>query len=222
VGKSVLVDNFLYTTTDTITTPLPSTGRSIPISDNHIAVSPYTWWSGTDYKQINAAGGYIKIAFSGTHLGVDVDTSQLASISPSSVLLRAYIDGATTPIAKTLANVINGEVVFSDTLSAGYHYAIIYGGFSNVSTSRWSGNPPNALLIKNIRLSESGAILPLSDTPILPSDKKLIFYGDSITEGEQVSVAEKGYAPLLGKKLKMEYGQLGYAGGRWNVAHPAN
>jgi hypothetical protein len=127
VGRSVFIDNFLYTTTDEENVIGEATGVIIPISNTTIVVSPYTWYSGTDYKQINAAGGYIKVAFNGSHLGVGVDTSKLASISPSNVLLRAYIDGSTIPISKTLANVNSGEVVFNDSLASGNHYAIIYG-----------------------------------------------------------------------------------------------
>jgi lysophospholipase L1-like esterase len=211
VGKSVFVDNFLYTTTDEENTV-------VPISNTSIAISPYTWYSGSDYKQINAAGGYIKVAFSGTHLGVGVDTSKLAGISPSNIFLRTYIDGSTTPVNKTLANVNNGEVVFSDNLASGNHYAIIYGGF-NVSNSRRSGNPPASLMIKSIILSTGSEVQSLTGTPIVPSNKKILFYGDSITEGSLVSVAEKGYAPTLAKNLGLEYGQLGYGGGRWNTIH---
>ncbi|GHV21689.1 hypothetical protein FACS189428_2510 [Clostridia bacterium] len=221
VGKSVFVDNFLYTTTDEENVIGESTGVVIPISNTNIVASPYTWYLGTDYKQINAAGGYIKVAFNGTHLGVGVDTSQLAGISPSNILLRAYTDGSTTPVSKTLANVNNGEVVFSDNLANGNHYAIIYGGFSNISNSRRSGNPPASLMIKSVILSTGSEVKPLTGTAIALSDKKVIFYGDSITEGSLVSVAEKGYAPTLGKDLGIEYGQLGYGGGRWNTVHPS-
>ncbi|MDR2540794.1 MAG: hypothetical protein LBD11_03250 [Candidatus Peribacteria bacterium] len=76
-------------------------------------------------------------------------------------------------------------------------------------------------MIKSVILSTGSEVKPLTGTLIAPSDKKIIFYGDSITEGSLVSVAEKGYAPTLGKYLGIEYGQLGYGGGRWNTVHPS-
>jgi hypothetical protein len=63
------IDNLTYTTVDEISLPNPSfSGTIIPISDENLYRSPYNRYSGNDYKQTNAGGAYVKLAFSGTTL----------------------------------------------------------------------------------------------------------------------------------------------------------
>jgi hypothetical protein len=82
--------------------------------------------------------------------------------------------------------------------------------------SSWASAASKSLKITGITLSSDGAIQPLIDTPIAPSDKKVIFYGDSITEAHGVNgAAQTSYAERLGRSLHFDYANIGYAGEQW-------
>lgn len=210
---AVFVEEFGYMSNSANTLTL------VPISSDEIVTSPYTWYSADGYKQANSGGAYIKLAFTGTRLGLGVDTKRLGAVSPESVNIRAYIDGETTPIAKTLADEIDGQITFSYTLTPTDHYAVIYVGFTPAQNNRWADGAPNSVIVTHVLLAADGLIKPIAGTPIRPEKQRVIFYGDSITEGAGATAAERGFAPLLAQELQLEYGQLGYSGSQWSTEH---
>lgn len=202
----------------------------VNVTDSNILWSPYSWvFSGSTYAQTPTTGSYLKVAFTGSTLALDIDTSMLASIAPNvapaNVGVAAYIDGSATPVRRTLANISGGELVFRNDLAAGNHYAQIYLTNTPVSARRWGttgpDTPPTALLrITAIQLATDGSILPLTGTPLAKKTPKLIFYGDSITEGNNIggTYAELSYAANLGRSLNAEYSERGYASLAWTAS----
>jgi hypothetical protein len=200
------LDNFLYTSNDSVLNT-----SVIPASDTNILWSPYNHYSGNGYQQILSEGGYVKVSFSGQYLGLEVDTSNLNAIPANSIIVHTYLDGATTPLINTLADMDgNNQVLISNALTTGTHNATIYLSKTTPSNNRWTNNAPNTLRISGIVLEEDGLLLPIPS-----SSKNLIFYGDSITEGYSgiPQGAEYSYAGRLGNMLEnVEYGQVGYSG----------
>jgi hypothetical protein len=69
----------------------------------------------------------------------------------------------------------------------------------------------------------TGSILSAAGTPVGPKSDKVIFFGDSITEGYHDTADERAYsadvATLLGN---VEYGQIAYSGAGWDISAPNN
>ena len=198
------------------------------VNDSRLVWSPYNWHvNGSAWTETSPDGGYVKVAFTGDTLALGVDlTSQISEgVSLDKIRLDAYIDGSSTPITKTLADASNSFLTFSSTLSSGNHYAIIY-----LSSTFWGGGndrwiiPTSVVRITKIQFANDGTgnILSLAGTPLEKKNKKILIYGDSITEGAldpgaAYAYAEYAYSAVLGKDLGVEYGQVAYSGMGWTV-----
>jgi hypothetical protein len=200
-----IFDNFSYVSDDGIVPSVPSL-VFVPYTDTNITYSPYNWYNAGSYMQGMPVGAYFKVAFSGTHLGITTTNANNATID-------VYLDGAVTPITKSISTT-SGEVVISDTLSNGNHYAVIY--LKQASGDTRANTASRSLRITGITLSLDGAIQSLTPTPIAPSHNKVIFYGDSITEAHGVNnAAQTSYAERVGRALDVDYANIGYAGEQW-------
>ncbi len=191
----------------------------VSITDSNLVWSPYNWnFNGSTYAQTTAGGAYVKVGFTGSTLALGISTAGNGVVDLSTIEVNAYIDGSGVPVSKTLADVSGGILTFSSALSAGNHYAIIYLSKSVEGTDRWIG-PTNIIRITKIQLATdgTGAGRSLSSTPLAQKSKKIVIFGDSITEGVGVDEAENGYAAVLGRTLAMEYGQVGYGAVGWDV-----
>jgi lysophospholipase L1-like esterase len=215
-GASVAVDNFTYTTTDE---PNPVTYATVPRDDSNLVYSPYTWYDmGSDYS-CNFAGCYIKLAFTGTTLGLDITTAGLYG----NTILHAYVDGATSPLEQNFNGSSDSKVIFTDSLPMSDHYASIYVSSVYGGSGKWVASATgSSVKVRNVLLSDGASILSTTDTPVAEkTDGKVIFYGDSITEYAidiGVAIGEKSYATVLGQNLNMEYGQLGMSNTGWNYS----
>lgn len=191
---------------------------AVSVDDSNLVWSPYNWkFSGTSYAQTAAGGSYVKIAFTGDTLGINVDTTALdgAGYDPANIKVHAYIDGATTPISKTLADAVSNTVTFSNSLTPGNHYARIMLSATQQFNNRWTSGAPNSLRITGIQLNTSGTVNDLSTTPLAQKPRKILIYGDSITEGIGASQFENSYAAIMATDLNAEYGQVGYGKLGW-------
>lgn len=187
----------------------------ISIHEERVYFSPYSWYDGGNYKINTVGGGYIKIAFTGSFLGITVDANRTKN--PDEMLIQTYIDGSTEPIAVYLdfANV-DGLIKIADNLSAGTHYAIIYLSSTNGSENAWTKPPKNALCVKGLNINPGEQLIDLADTPIKVKSRRIICYGDSITEGYGTEKGnEYGYAPVMANLLDCEYGQCAVGGAGW-------
>lgn len=192
---------------------------SIAVNNANLYWSPYNWrTNGSTWTQTCPGGGYLKVAFTGTTLGIHVDKSTMGGVTLSSMMVNCYIDGATTPTVSTNIGAAdaNSLITFTTSLTAGNHYAIIYLSQSPHLSDRWT-TPAEVLRITDIALANGASVLTLTGTAIQPATKKILMYGDSITEGYMTTKDEVGYAPKMAKAMSVEYGQVGFAGTAWAV-----
>jgi len=221
--KLGLVSIFILTMVGffSLSTPSVFAAGEIAVDNSNIAWSPYGWVAnGSVYKQSPTVGSYINVAFTGTTLGLNVDASMVtAPAVPANVIVSAYIDGG-APISLTLADVSVNQLIFTSSLSSGSHYAHIVIDSNTNSSSRWSysgGAPISLLRVTSIQLESSGTIQSLAATPLAQTGPKILYYGDSITEGNGISgtYGSQSHAAIVGNALDAQYGIHGYSSLMW-------
>lgn len=187
----------------------------ISIHEERVYFSPYSWYDGGSFKLNTVGGGYIKIAFTGDVLGITVDATRTKA--PGNMIIQTYVDGATEPIMRTLDFADDsGYIKLTDNLSSGQHYAIVYLSSTDGSENAWTPPPKNALYVRSLHIAPGAQLIDLADTPIKVKSRRVLFYGDSITEGYgTVKGNEYGYAPVMANLLDCEYGQCAVGGAGW-------
>ncbi len=202
-----------------VVTTLPP--GEVRVNNAELIWSPYNWkFNGSTWAQTTPGGAYVKVGFTGSTLALGVSTSTMDGIDLGDVVVNAYIDGSASPVSKTLEDLsATGLLTFSSGLSSGSHYAIIYLSHTLESADRWSV-PANVLRITKIQLATdgTGAVASLASTPLAEKSRKIIIFGDSITEGVGTSGAEYAYSAILAETLDVEYGQIGYGAVGWDVS----
>ena len=199
----------------------------VAVDSPDLVWSPYNWqFNGSSWAQTSPGGAYVKFAFTGSALGININQSMLNGIDPSQMVLDAYVDGSTTPVTRTFADATdNGtHIMFTTSLGAGDHYAVIYFAQSPFQVDRWIG-PADDLRVTSLQLAAdgTGGILPPAGTPVAPKSEKVIFFGDSITEGYHDTADENAYSADVAKLLgNVEYGQIAYSGAGWDISAPNN
>jgi lysophospholipase L1-like esterase len=199
----------------------------VSVDNPNLVWSPYNWqFDGSSWAQTSPGGAYVKFAFTGSTLGINIDQSMLNGIDPSQMHLDAYVDGSATPITKTFADATdNGtQITFTASLGTGDHYAIIYFAQSPFQVDRWIG-PADDLRVTSLQLAQDGTgdILPPAGTPVAAKPEKVIFFGDSITEGYHDTADENAYSADVAKLLgNVEYGQIAYSGAGWDISAANN
>ncbi|MDQ3459175.1 MAG: GDSL-type esterase/lipase family protein [Deinococcota bacterium] len=195
-------------------------GVTFPFDDPAVFYSPYNWRDGGGFAESNTPGAYLKAGFSGASLKLNVDVSQLAGEAAGNYpSLRAVIDGVASDHSLGAGQT---QVTLASGLSGGDHSLELH--FVNVRdrVDRWF-TPKNALRIGGFELA-SGA--RLSPAPLRP--KRLLVFGDSITEGRLIGDDEthdatltyiQGTAADLDAEVSIvAFGGQGYrAGGIGNV-----
>lgn len=221
--KLGLVSIFILTALSffSLSTPGVFAAGEIAVDNPNIAWSPYGWVAnGSVYRQSPTVGSYINVAFTGTTLGLNVDASMVsAPAAPANVTVAAYIDG-NAPITLSLADVSANQLIFTSSLSSGDHYAHIVIQSNTNFSSRWSysgGTPISLLRITSIQLSPSGLTKSLATTPLAQTGPKIIYYGDSITEGNGIggTYGSQSHASVVGDTLDAQYGIHGYSSLTW-------
>jgi lysophospholipase L1-like esterase len=209
-----------------LSVPGTATGE-VAVDNPDLVWSPYNWqFDGSSWAQTSPGGAYVKFAFTGSTLGINIDQSMLNGIDPSQMHLDAYVDGSATPITKTFADATDSgtQITFTTSLGTGDHYAVIYFAQSPFQVDRWIG-PADDLRVTSLQLALDGTgdILPPAGTPIAAQPKKVIFFGDSITEGYHDTADENAYSADVAKVLgNVEYGQIAYSGAGWDISAPNN
>lgn len=221
--KLGLVSIFILTMVGffSLSTPGVFAAGEIAVDNSNIAWSPYGWVAnGSVYKQSPTVGSYINVAFTGTTLGLNVDASMVSAPAvPANVTVSAYIDGG-APITLSLADVSANQLIFTSSLSSGSHYAHIVIDSNTNFSSRWSysgGAPISLLRVTSIQLESSGTIQSLATTPLAQTGPKILYYGDSITEGNGISgtYGSQSHAAVVGDALDAQYGIHGYSSLTW-------
>ena len=188
--------------------------------------SPYNWYSvGSSYIQSVNPGSYFKVNFSGTSVYMKVDVS---AISAASVIAKSYpriyyqVDGGSWQTYQLQSS--DTSIPLATSLSDSVHNLQVIFLSSDAYTTKWDGTM--SLKITGLTL-DSGKIL--SPATLLP--KKMIFFGDSITEGAWVlgnhtdltdysnyEMATASWIVPVASGLNAEYGNVGFGGQSWSQA----
>jgi hypothetical protein len=206
--------------------------KTIPVTDPNLFFSPYNWTipglgdtpapSPTEIVS-NQPGAYFLAQFSGsTRVVLNLD---LLGTPPgggtTSLAVRWRIDN-TLFLKQNLDNT-QPNLTLASNLSAGPHTLQFWFVSSAYTVNRWArtatlGNrypaPPQSLRIAGITL-DSGATL-LAPTGLRPG--RILFYGDSITEGLGALPAQDAtmtYAVTCARLFNAEYGIVGNSGQGW-------
>jgi hypothetical protein len=196
---------------------------SISLTDPNVIWSPYNWNITAGSATSNAGGAYFRFGFTGTQLAVMFDTSALINAGTASdhyPIVRYSVDNG------TLADyqISSGQpCIQQQGLASGTHTLELF-----YNAGWWSGlgNPPDmwntpveAVVVHGFYIdngSSSSAVARLS--------KKLLWFGDSISQGQAVTYSltnpanNSSYdtvpvyvARALGAELgNVSYGDQGY------------
>lgn len=193
-------------------TPSAAAGPvAVANNDANLVWSPYNWDDRGSYKETATTGAYVKFGFSGTSVKVKVDLSALGAASVASgnyPVVRTIIDGY-SHVDTQLTSATTA--VTRSGLAAGSHTVDVYLLASQNSVDRW--NTPLGLRVTGFELDAGAAT-----QAIATRSKRMIYFGDSITEGYYV--IQSGYpagnsalhtvVPSIALALDAEYGQIGY------------
>jgi lysophospholipase L1-like esterase len=217
-GGSSRLTGFAYADVDP-SAPQPDWEVNVPVSDPNIYWSPNNWWTALDgaMKQTSTGGAYLKVAFTGSKLGLAV----LRAGAPDDLAVTAYVDGATSPTTQvTLAQApATGEAVLP--LATGLatnvtHTATVHLTTNSEGSDRWNGDPPNALRVVGLALDDLAATVPLGSSGVAPKSEHILFFGDSITQWG----GENRWTNLLAAALGYEHGNIAYSGQGWSKTAP--
>ncbi len=200
-------------------------GQRFPVTDACLRPSPYNWSRTTDAMLTVNPGAYFKIGFTGTSIKLNVDVSAMSGASlPAKEYprLRWTIDDGAYTTYQLLST--DTEVTLATGLAAGTHQLTLYMLSSYYNADRWSA-PVMALKITSLTL-DAGAS---TAAPTL-RDKRLIVYGDSITEGawalagpadltdySTAQDATAAWAAAVADALGCEYGIVAFGSQGWDT-----
>lgn len=191
---------------DAVAPDLPDT---LP-SDTAIFYSPYNWKLETESAKTICAGAYFKTIFTGSSCVLFFDLTNNLSPLPE---LRIVVDGtdyARVPLAQTI------RVDAPDVLTNTEHLLEVYVDSTSLEVNRW-GSQENQVNFTGFKLNTPSDQLKPTNT----RKNKILFYGDSITEGIYTIKSTGGtdvsrhsafisWAIQVGKNLNSEFGIVGF------------
>ena len=212
----------------------------LPVTDQNIFFSPYNTFSdgsgpmlssniraGSSYAVWTHAGSYLKAAFTGSSVALALDTT---SINEGEMpIVRWSLDNRPME-TKQLAH---GTFLLplGSHLDGSAHSLVLYLASISINYDRWN-QPAEAVKITGVQLDQGGRLIAAFG-PIQLAPKRIIFYGDSITEGAWIlgdsfrhqdgkypdwvvrSDATRAWPALLAPALDAEYGNCGSGGMSW-------
>lgn len=177
-----------------------------------IVYSPYNWLTGsTSAKTINP-GAYFKTLFTGATCTLNFDTSNLTSPNPR-LLIR--VDRRTWQAATVASTVSVTMPTDQDNTT---HLLEVLVDAATETVNRWNSPQNTAVVMTGITLASAGDSLSAPQS----KPKRLLVYGDSITEGVRTlklngavndldrNSAVVGWALELGNYLDAEVGVVGF------------
>ena len=197
----------------------------IPISDPQVVFSPYNWYrSGSAYAQSANPGAYLKVGFTGSKIGLDLDVSPLtmANVPASQYpVVRFSVDGG--PASTVQLSPATTSLPCGSNLRAGNHTLLLQYVAGYVFLDFWT--PVNVLRVNGFSL-DPGASL----TRVPSHSLNVLFLGDSITNGDDdiatfthgitnevdTQDATIGYPSVVAAGIEAEYGVVAYGGASWD------
>ncbi|MCW3099274.1 MAG: hypothetical protein JWL77_4892 [Chthonomonadaceae bacterium] len=209
---------------------LPQTlwGQSVPVGASNWFFSPYNWNSlGLNEIVTNQPGAYFSLRFAGSSRAVlNLDTVGTPAVNGStSMAVQWQIDTTLYP-AHTLA-LTDTQLLLATDLNNSAHTIRFWLVSSDYHQDRWARttNPVGGFLAPAQSLRVTGLTLDPGATVLAPTSlrpKRILFYGDSITEGCAIQPANDAgatYALQCAQLLNAEYGIVGNAGQGWTCSN---
>jgi lysophospholipase L1-like esterase len=191
----------------------------VPVTDPNWYWTEYNWAKNSTGAHTANPGAYFKVGFTGTSVALNVDETQ----SPNSAFMNIWWsvdDGKFTQI--TLPTQTVATLPLAKGLASGNHLLEVYVYNSQQGDDRWNG--PACLFQVTGLVLDSGA---QTLKPTLRS-KRLLAYGDSITEGVQALCAGGGdlgtnaalntWAFSLAATLDAELSVVGFGRLGWTIS----
>lgn len=197
-------------------------GTKIALNDANLFLSPYNWnLDATGTATTVQPGAYLTGGFQSANIRLDLDTSSLAVLRDRvGPMIRWQVDDATPQVYQLVA----GDVQIplnAAPLSAGPHTFKVWFLAADYGQDRWN-LPAESLRITGVTLDEGGT----TTVPAL-QPKRILFFGDSITEGVHTESASKdpvrddnarhAYPTTCAAALNAEFGVVGFARQGWTV-----
>jgi hypothetical protein len=204
---------------------------TISVNDQAVVhgLSPYNWYqNGSASIQTPNPGAFDTFGFTGTSIGVTVDTSAMVTAGYASNIypvLKWYIDGVLQPTHQIIST--DTLISLASSLASENHVLILYlmGVDESGVSNRWT--PPTMSLVIDNYVLDTGAT---TYTVPLPNAGYYLSLGDSISEGAvtlgsannppsyaQVEDATLGYQYILAQQLNLILGNVAFAGEGWTT-----
>ncbi|MBP5092633.1 MAG: hypothetical protein J6332_01120 [Abditibacteriota bacterium] len=187
--------------------------KTIPVTDENVYFSPYTWKTvtsgGVTTREAVLPGAYIKITFKSTSsFGLVVDATATKGVTGEVPVIEYTIDNGPYKTASLATNKTTYTISMASGLTSGNHTAVIYLKSSNVRSGRYKTKKSH-LIVKGFEVADNGVTVAQNIEP-----KRIIGYGDSITEGVVIESgggpnARCAWLPMVAAALNCEYGQVG-------------
>ena len=199
-------------------------GQTVPVGHSYWFFSPYNWNTlGASEIVSNQPGAYFSLRFANSGWAVlNLDNVGIpATGANTSLVVQWRIDDTLSP-AHTLT-LSDTHLTLATGLSPGAHTVQFWFVSSNYHQDRWTRTtnvaggflaPAQSLRVTGMSLDSGARVLP----PNSLRPKRILFFGDSITEGSVIGPANdagRTYAVTCAQLLDAEYGVIGNAGQGW-------
>jgi lysophospholipase L1-like esterase len=183
MNRALLFFSFAFFAVSSSFAAAPSS-KSISVADPHLFLTPENWVYTNHRTQLttNCPGAYFKIAFSGTSFGLVIDTSKNIGADELPKIGYQIDEGIIHYVTAPKAGFETEMDLAADLAPGPHQIKVSLEGLGHVD--RWN-IPQDALIIKSFLIDSNAA---LAAPVLLP--KRLIVYGDSITEGANTFIAE--------------------------------
>lgn len=197
-------------------------GTRIALSDANLFFSPYNWnrESATSATTVQP-GAYLTGSFQSPNVRLDIDTSFLAALpNRAGPVIRWQVDNDTPRSYQLAAGDVQIPLNF-DRLSADVHTFKVWVLAADYRQDRWNV-PLEAFRVTGLTLDTGG-------TTVAPSllSKRVLFLGDSITEGVHTESAHgdparddnaiHAFPSTCAAALNAEFGVVGIARQGWTI-----
>ena len=199
------------------------TGTRVALGDANLFLSPYNWAvDGTASAVTTQPGAYLTAGFQSANVRLDIDTSFLAALPDrSGPRIRWQVDSGPAQTYQLAAG--DAQIPLnSSALSAGTHTFKVWLIASDYRQDRWK-LPVESLRITGLTLDAGGSTVA---STLLT--KRVLFFGDSITEGVHTESAHgdptrdddatHAFAYPCAAALNAEFGVVGEPRQGWTIA----
>ncbi len=208
--------------------PQTSWSQTVPVGNSNWTFSPYNWNTlGTSEIVTNQTGAYFSLRFANNHRAIlNLDMVGIpATGDTTSLVVQWRIDSRLYPPHPL--TVSDTRLTLAIDLDSSAHTVQFCFVSSDYHRDRWTRTtsvaggflaPAQSLRVTGMTLDPGALVL----APETVRSRRILFFGDSITEGDVIgpaSDAGQTYAVRCAGMLDAEYGIVGNAGQGWTCSN---